>query len=217
MKSLFPLCSAVCLRHVTRRGILTTILALAITGSIFAASITGGAVTGGSAFTAGGTFIELSSPWGSVSTPPNTVGNVNFGTRNLYAFPEAQNYTLASTLTTQVGDTSISAGTIVSSFFVTFEPGLTEYQLIGHVDFSAPVLGIVTSDSSLVASNFLGAAGITYFDPRMSAWNRETPLRLTQAIRIRSIGIPSPQLPAIQSGFYSRLPSPRSPNPQAFY
>ena len=105
-------------------------------------------------------------PWGSASTPANTVGNANFGTPNLYAFTESQSYTLTSTLTAQVGQTSIAAGTAVNSFFVTFEPGgASGYELVGHVNFNAPVLAIITSDGSLTPSNYLGDAGITYLDP----------------------------------------------------
>jgi hypothetical protein len=140
-------------------------LALAAAGSGLADSITGGAVTGGSAFTAGGTFVNLSVPWGAASTPVNTVGDANFGTPDLYAFAELQNYTLTSSLTAQVGQTSIAAGTVVNSFFVTLEPGGAGYLLLGHVNFNAPVLAIITSDGSLAASNYLGDAGITYLDP----------------------------------------------------
>ena len=145
--------------------ILAAVVLLAGAAPIFGDSITGGAVTGGSALAAGATFVDLSVPWGSVSTPANTVGDVNFGTTDLYAFAEDQNYTLTSTLTAQVGATSIAAGTTVNSFFVTFEPGGNGYVLIGHVNFNAPVLAIITSDGSLIASNFLGDGGINYEDP----------------------------------------------------
>jgi len=140
-------------------------LTLTAAGSVFADSITGGAVTGGSAFTAGGTFVNLPVPWGAASTPVNTVGDVNFRTPDLYAFAESQSYTLTSPLTAQVGQTSIAAGTAVNSFFVTFEPGGAGYLLLGHVTFNAPVLAIITSDGSLTASNYLGDAGIKYLDP----------------------------------------------------
>jgi PEP-CTERM motif len=129
------------------------------------ADIMGGAVTGGSAFTAGGVFVDLPVPWGSVSTPANTVGNDNFNSSpNLFAFAEQQDVTLSSNLATNVGPNPILAGTTVSSYFVTFEPGVG-LELIGHVDFSSPVLAIITSDGLLIASNFLGDAGITYLDP----------------------------------------------------
>ena len=134
-------------------------------GPVRADNITGGAVTGGSAFTAGGTFDHLSVPWGSVTSPANTVGDDNFkASPNLFAFAEAQNFTLTSNLATDVGQNPIPAGTTVNVDFVTFEP-TTALNLIGHVDFSSKVLGILTLDASLTASNFLGDAGITYLDP----------------------------------------------------
>jgi hypothetical protein len=148
-----------------RPFIFAAVLVLACAMPMFSDSITGGAVTGGSALSAGGTFVDLSVPWGSVSTPVNTVGNANFGTPDLYAFAETQSYTLTSTLSADVGMTSLAAATTVNSFFVTFEPGGGGYQLIGYVDFNAPVLAIITSDNSLIASNFLGDAGISYQDP----------------------------------------------------
>lgn len=165
MRAFFLLCSASVRRCFIRHGVVLAILSAGAAGSVFGANITGGAVTAGSALTAGGTFVDLTVPWGSVSTPANTVGNANFLTPDLYAFSETQNFALTSTLAAQVGQTSISAGTVVNSFFVTFEPGGAGYNLIGHVDFSAPVLAIITSDASLAASNFLGDAGITYLDP----------------------------------------------------
>jgi hypothetical protein len=143
------------------------IAALMFSAPVLAAdNITGGAVTGGTAFAAGATFDHLTVPWGSVTTPVNTVGDNNFkGSPNLFAFAEQQNFTLGANLTTEVGQNPILAGTIVNSDFVTFEPDGAGFNLIGHVDFSTPVLAIITSDGSLIASNFLGDAGITYLDP----------------------------------------------------
>ena len=138
---------------------------LVLSGPAWASSIVSGAVTGGSALTAGGTFIDLTVPWGSVSSPANTVGSANFVTPNLYAFDEVQNFTLTANLATEVGLNPIPAGTKVNSSFVTLEPGATQESLIGHVNFNSPILAIITADSSLRATNFLGAPGITYQDP----------------------------------------------------
>jgi hypothetical protein len=69
---------------------------LALSGPIRAASIVSGAVTGGSAFTAGGRFVELKAPWGDASSPANTVGSANFMTPNLYGFDEVQNFKLTA-------------------------------------------------------------------------------------------------------------------------
>jgi len=146
------------------------VFSAAIVGLIAAgpaqADITGGAVTGGSAFTAGGIFVDLPVPWGAVTSPANTVGNDNFkGSPDLFAFAEQQNVTLIANLATNVGLTPVPAGTKVNSYFVTFEPDGAGFDLIGHVDFSSPVLAIITLDAQLIASNFLGDAGITYLDP----------------------------------------------------
>lgn len=141
------------------------LLALAIPAG---ASVVSGAVTGGSAFTAGGTFVKLTAPWGSVSSPADTVGNDNFGAdnNNLYAFDELQNFTLTSNLATNIGLNPILAGTTVSSQFVTFEPfSKNGTTLIGDVTFSTKVLAIITEQGTLIASNYLGAPGITYLDP----------------------------------------------------
>lgn len=147
-----------------------TALAFVIVGQLImgparADNITGGGVTGGSAFTGGGTFVDLSVPWGSVSSPADTVGDDNMNSSpNLFAFAEAQDYTLTSILTADVGKTQVPAGTMVNSDFVTFEPHNT-LVLVGYVDFSTPVLAIITSDSLLTGSNYLGAPEITYLDP----------------------------------------------------
>jgi hypothetical protein len=114
---------------------------------------------------AGGKFVHLSTPWGSVTSPVNTLGDDSFkDSPNLFAFDERQNFTLTSNLTTQVGETLVLAGTVINSDLVTFEPGIG-LSLTGHVDFAARVLGIITSHASMGASNFLGDPGITYLDP----------------------------------------------------
>jgi hypothetical protein len=126
-------------------------------------NITGGAVAGGSAFTAGAVFDHLTVPFGAVIAPANTVGNDNFkASPNLFAFAEQVGVTLTSNLTVDVGPSLIPKGTVVNSDFVTFEPDGGGFDLIGHVDFASPVLGIITSDGGLIASASLGAAGITY-------------------------------------------------------
>ena len=141
------------------------LLALAIPAG---ASVVSGVVTGGTAHAGGGTFVKLTAPWGSVSTPSNTVGSDNFGpdNKNLYAFDELQNFTLTANLATNIGLNPILAGTTVSSQFVTFEPNSSGVEtLIGDVTFSAKVLAIITEQGTLIASNYLGAPGITYLDP----------------------------------------------------
>ena len=84
---------------------------------------------------------------------------------NLYAFDEAQNFTLTANLATQVGLNPIPAGTEVNSSFVTFGPSTASENLLGYVEFNSPVLALITSDASLLATNFLGNSLITYQAP----------------------------------------------------
>lgn len=123
----------------------------------WADNITGGSVTSGSA---GATFEDLT------SSPPAAVGDNDLGgSLNLIAFTEQVNVTLTSALAAQVGLTSVPAGTTINSDFVTLEPGDHTETLIGTVDFGSKILAVITSDGSLIASNFLGIPGITYNDP----------------------------------------------------
>lgn len=128
------------------------------------AAIIGGAVTGGTAKTAGGTFIELTAPF-TESTPDNTVGNNNFQTPHLYAFDEDQNISIVSTVLVNIG-TSPVAGQIVASHYVFFDPAGGRTQK-GYVDFDADIFGIITSDSLLGASDFLANSGVTYVSPTL--------------------------------------------------
>ncbi len=123
------------------------------------AIIVSGQLTSGSAFNNGGTFQELV----GFSGP---VGNNNFQTNNLYGFNESQNVTLASALASNVGLGSISAGSMVSSHYIFFDPGPSR-RAIGHVIFDAPILGVITSRDNLLASDFLGNAGVSYLNPNL--------------------------------------------------
>src|SRR5437016_5084421 len=58
------------------------------------ATITGGAVTGGTALGAGGTFVKLTPPLANPFGPPNSVGNDTFQSPNLFGFDEDQNILL---------------------------------------------------------------------------------------------------------------------------
>ncbi|MBV1686662.1 PEPxxWA-CTERM sorting domain-containing protein [Novosphingobium sp. G106] len=62
------------------------------------------------------------------------------------------------------GLTNIAAGTRVNSHFVFFDP-LARETLQGTITFDTPVLAAITLRSQLIASNYLGAAGVTYLDP----------------------------------------------------
>lgn len=145
-------------------------LGLSIALLIFTASIPsnadiiGGTVTGGTAQTAGGTFVKLTVPLANPFGPPNSVGNDNFQSPNLFGFNEDQNILLTAPLTVDVGASPIPAGTIVASHYVFFDPGPTQH-VIGTVDFDSAVLGILTSTSTLAASDFLAQTGVNYLSP----------------------------------------------------
>jgi len=129
-----------------------------------AATTISGDVTGGSALTSGGTFVKLTVPLTNPFGPPDSVGNDNFQSPNLFAFDEAQNVLLADPLAVDVGPSPIAAGTTVSSQYVFFDPGPSE-DVIGVVNFDADILGIMTSTGSLAASDFLGNPGVNYLNP----------------------------------------------------
>ncbi len=128
------------------------------------ADIISGVVTGGTAFTAGGTFVKLTVPLANPFGPPNSVGNDNFQSPNLYGFDEDQNILLTAPLTVDVGSSPIPAGTVVASHYIFFDPGPTQ-QVIGTVNFDSQVLGILTSTGTLASSDFLAHTGVNYLNP----------------------------------------------------
>ena len=123
----------------------------------------GGAVTGGSAFAAGGAFFELTVPLLNPLGPPNSVGNDTFQLPNLYAFDEDQNIRLLAPLAMDVGGV-LPAGTVVASHYVFFDPDQVQ-TILGTVNFSSQVLGIISSTGLLFASDFLANTGVNYLNP----------------------------------------------------
>ena len=128
------------------------------------ATIISGQLTGGTADTAGGTFVKLSVPLPNPFGTPDSVGNDNFQSPNLFGFDEDQNILLMAPLVTDVGLSPIPAGTTVASHYIFFDPGPTE-NVIGTVNFDADVLGIVTDTDDLANSDFLAATGVHYLNP----------------------------------------------------
>src|SRR5262249_24884100 len=120
------------------------------------ASTVDGTVTGGTALTAGGTFVRLTSALVNPFGAPNSVGNDNFQSPDLFEFDEQQNVVLAGALAVDSGASPIPAGTIVSSYYVFFDPGPSE-SVIGTVNFGSNILGIITSTGNLALSDFLAA------------------------------------------------------------
>jgi hypothetical protein len=129
-----------------------------------AATIIGGTVTGGTAQTAGGVFVKLTVPLSNPFGPPDSVGNDNFQSPNLYGFDEDQNILLTAPLTVNVGASPIPAGTTVASHYIFFDPG-PSLHVIGTVDFDSDVLAIITSTADLAASDFLANTGVNYLNP----------------------------------------------------
>jgi hypothetical protein len=105
---------------------------------------------------------------------PDTVTNASFATNDLYAWTEAQNYTLTSALVTDQGNLLIPAGSEISSYGFAFAPQSVR-SLVVRITFAAPVLGLIHSRSALEASDFLGGAssyaqsGLRGFDSADSA------------------------------------------------
>jgi len=127
------------------------------------ATIIGGSVTGGSAQTAGGTFVKLTVPLSNPFGTPNSVGADTFESPNLYGFDEDQNILLTTTLIPDVGST-IAAGTTVASHYIFFDPGSNQ-NILGTVDFDSDVLAIMTYTDTLAATDFLANTGVTYLNP----------------------------------------------------
>ncbi len=119
-----------------------------------------GTVTGGAAASDGGTFLQLCEPIGPV-------GNNNFQANDLFAFEEAQNVLLDEPL--DLDDppaTTIPAGTLVSSFYVAYDPAASK-DIVGTVTFPNDVLGIATSIGNLNDSDALGNTTATYLNPSL--------------------------------------------------
>ena len=98
------------------------------------ATIVGGNVTGGTAQTDGGVFVKLTLPLSNPFGPPDSVGNDNFQSPNLFGFDEDQNIVLTVPLAIDVGTSPLPAGTIVASHYIFFDPGPTQ-RVIGTVNF----------------------------------------------------------------------------------
>jgi hypothetical protein len=143
--------------------------ALCLTCLPASATVIFGEVTGGESFNQGGGFVKLVVPF-TLSDPDNTVGNDNFNTPDLYALDELQNVELLADLDVDIladgiggggGSGVIAAGTTVASHYVFFDPLTTTLQE-GNISFDSNILGIITSDANLNASNVLANPDVTY-------------------------------------------------------
>lgn len=178
------------------------------------ATIVGGTVTGGSAFTAGGTFINLTVPFAQ-SNPDNTVGNDNFNTPNLYGFNESQNILLANNLQMNVGAgnvLTVLAGVTVASHYIFFDP-LTSMNIDGTVNFDSDVLGIITETGLLNASDPLANTGVTYLNPGLRGLEPGDSVTISGARQIRfntSAASPGDYVRVITAFSPSAVPEPGS-------
>jgi len=136
------------MRDTMKKTLLTTFLLL----TSFSASAT---LISGSVTTGTGNYIKIIDPTGI------TVGNNNYDTLNLYGFDEDQNFTLTEDLDINTGTGVISAGTIVASHYIFFDPKNSASQ-IGTVSFDSEILGIITNSTKLEASAYLGHSDVTY-------------------------------------------------------
>lgn len=148
--------------------ILTVLTSLTLIPRESHAIIIGGSVTGGTAKTAGGTFIKLTPPLANPHGAANSVGNDTFQAPNLYGFDEDQNVfvgpgNLNVDLIAGGGSGTILAGTEVASHYIFFDP--TSQSQIGYVDFDADILAVITSTGRLAASDYLANTGVNYLNP----------------------------------------------------
>jgi hypothetical protein len=154
----------------TSRMILPTLSAAVTFFAVLAGSaqgaVTTGTVTGGSALGQGGTFIELTTPLSNPFGPADSVGKDTYQDPNLYAFNEVDNFVLTTPLTLDIGTTTLAPGIVVTSHFVFFDPGPLS-TIVGTVSFDEDILGVISSHDNLVNSNYLGAPGVNYLDPRL--------------------------------------------------
>jgi hypothetical protein len=102
-----------------------------------------------------------------VAPPASVTANVLQSDTRILAFDERQCVTLATSLAVDItpggGAGTIPAGTSVSSQFLHFDPtGASVVTLSGSVTTDTPVLGVITSQANLDASDSLGAPGTTY-------------------------------------------------------
>lgn len=128
------------------------------------ATIVSGEVTGGDSFIQGGFFEKLTVPF-----PGNEVGQDNFQDFNLYGFDEGQNIAITQDLNVDIlavgmGPGIVSAGTIVASQYIFFDP-INFVRQIGTVTFDSDIIAIITSSENLLASDFLINNMVTYLSP----------------------------------------------------
>ena len=140
------------MRTIIRNCLAVSAFALAATSAN--AAVVTGTVTGG---TSGGDFVELE----PTADAPITVGKDNQNLPDLFAFNEAQNVTLLTDIA------GITAGTVVNSQYVFFDPKNSPAStVIGNVVFDGLILAVLTTTQQLNATDSLFAnPNVTYLNP----------------------------------------------------
>ncbi len=135
------------------------------------ATVTGGAITGGSVLANGGMFQKLTPPLNNPFGTPNSIGNDTFQDNNLYAFDEGQN--ILVTMEIMVDDLLgpdgagvVPANSTVASHYIFFDPDLAE-SVVGTVTFDSDIYGVLFRDDTLGDSDFLINTGVNYLNPNL--------------------------------------------------
>ena len=149
----------------SHRLVLTVLAALVLSGTLAEAAIINVTLNTGPGFEAN-KFVYLTPPWGSLSTPANTVGQNNFNVRDtLYAFDEFSG-PLSATVTPDLGPMlAIPAGTLVTSHFIFYDPS-TIGDVGATIQFDQPILGVIRRTPSMNATDSVFAhPSVTYATP----------------------------------------------------
>lgn len=126
-------------------------------------------ILSGNVTTGTGSFVKLTVPFLD-STPPNTVGDDNFQSANLYGFDEDQNINVTTDLNVDIladgmggssGSGIVMMGSTVASHYIFFDPG-PNTDIVGTITFDSEIFGIITSTDNLADSDFLANTGVTY-------------------------------------------------------
>jgi hypothetical protein len=144
------------------RNLLLALTALVVSTAPAAAIITGGSAAGSP------DFIKLIVPV-TESTPDNTVGNDNFNSPNLFGFDEDQTIALPFDINVDILASTglpgtLSAGTVVASHYIFFDPD-GDGLINGRVSFNSNIVAVIFTRNNLAATDSLIHNGVTYLNP----------------------------------------------------
>lgn len=146
------------------RHLLLAVAALAVSTAPASAIITGGSAVGSP------DFIKLFTPF-TESTPDNTVGDDNFNSPDLFGFDEDQIIVLPFDIDVDILASTglagtLSAGTVVASHYVFFDPAGTGF-IDGRVNFNSDIVAVIFDRDNLAATDFLINNDVTYLNPAL--------------------------------------------------